>query len=64
MNGDQAALDQLAVAVERARTTWHRAREARDVAWRTCQETVADEVRAAEEYARAVAAYEAQKAWR
>jgi hypothetical protein len=59
-----AEADRLADAVEHARTAWHAARNHRDDAWRQAQDAVRLEVLAAEDYARAVAAYEAAKGWR
>ena len=57
-------VDGLADDVERTRVRWHAARQARDEAWRLAQEAVRAEVIAAEEHARAVAAYDANKGWR
>lgn len=57
-------VDALADRVAHTRAAWHAARMARDDAWRIAQEMVRAEVLAAEEHARAVAAYEANKGWR
>lgn len=64
MNGSQADIDRLRDAVDHSRAAWHAARQDQDDAWRRCQEAVKAEVLAAEEYARAVAAYEAGRPWR
>ena len=64
VNGNQADVDALAAAVEHTRVAWHRARQHRDDVWRACQEAVREELLAAEEHARAVAAHNAERNWR
>lgn len=59
-----ADADRLADQVAHTRAAWHAARIARDTAWWNAQDAVRAEVVAAEEHARAVAAYEAAKGWR
>ena len=57
-------VDALADACAHKLAAWHAARQARDEAWRIAQEAVRAEVIAAEDYARAVATYNANKGWR
>jgi hypothetical protein len=57
-------VDALADEVARTRARWHAARQHLDDQWRAAQQAVRDELVAAEEHHRAVAAYEAHKGWR
>ena len=57
-------VDALAVEVERRRIAWHDTRTARDAALHAFDEANRAEARAALAYAEALAAYDANKAWR
>jgi len=59
-----AEVDRLADDAAHALAAWHAARAARGEAWHAAEAATRAEVLAAQDYAAAVAAYDAAKGWR